>query len=198
MLPAEGVSDRHECTKRSPRFCDSGNAFISDLAIEATDTKESLNKWDFRARYLVCRRYCIFQKRDHQLTLYSETAFSIIRLVEITSLSESDVTWNYLPPIIWSSVEICVGMFCACLPVMAPLVPIFLRGRSGPKESHDSSSFHYPNPRKVTSDFARQKFNRLKDDTTDSVLGSEGQMGIRQTTDIDVREEDNIEMHTMA
>ncbi|KAF6228267.1 hypothetical protein HO133_007997 [Letharia lupina] len=127
-----------------------------------------------------------------------ETAFSIVRLVELTSLDISDVTWDYLPPIIWSTVEICVGMFCACLPVMAPLVPKFMRGRSGPKEPYDYSSFGPTNTARVTNGFAKQEFDRLEDDTAGLVLGRDHQLSIRQTTNIDVHEEGSIALHTMA
>lgn len=132
------------------------------------------------------------------LTLCSETAFSIVRLVELTSLDVSDVTWNYLPPIIWSSVEICVGMICACLPVMAPLIPNLFGGQHGPKESHDSSGVRLSNTSRVANDFANQKFDRLEDDTADLVPVRHDPISIRQTTDIEIHEEDSIALHTMA
>ena len=198
MCQAEGVFSRHERTKRSSRSCDLSDTLISGLAIEAADTKEGHDQWGLCARCLVWHPSCVFEKCDHLLTLRSETAFSIIRLVELTSLEVSDVTWNYVPPIIWSTIEICVGIFCACLPVMAPLVPVFLRGRSGPKESGNSSSFGRSNPRKITNDYVKQSIRRLDDDTIDLVPESDYSMSIKQTTNIDVHEEDSIELHTMA
>lgn len=197
VFQAEGVLGRYERTKRSSRFCHLGDALVPSLAIEATDCQTGPDQRHFRARCLVCRHSCIFAIRDHSLTLCSETAFSIIRLIELTSLDVSDVTWNYLPPIVWSTVEICVGMVCACLPVMAPLLPILLRGRSAMKEPYVSSSFGRSNTTRGTPDFAKQNFDRLENDTTDFGLGRHP-MNIRQTTDIDVHEEDSIVLHTLA
>ena len=132
------------------------------------------------------------------LTLRSETAFSIVRLVELTSLDVSDVTWDYLSPIIWSSVEICVGIICACLPVMAPLIPKILCGQTGLRESYDSSGFKLSSPSRATNDFANQNLDRLEDDTADLVPGRHAFMGIRRTTDIVLQKEENIALHTMA
>lgn len=41
----------------------------------------------------------------------------------MASVGTSDVTWDYLPPVLWSTVEICVGIICACLPVIGGLLP---------------------------------------------------------------------------
>lgn len=125
------------------------------------------------------------------LTLGSESAFSIIRLVALTSLDVSDPTWNYFSPIVWSSIEICVGSICACLPVMAPLIPKIFQGRTKAEDSHESRHFNLSNLPGRTAEYAKQKFNRL-DDSTDSELGTDfPKAAIRQTTDIDVREERN-------
>lgn len=118
--------------------------------------------------------------------------------MKLTSLDVSDVTWNYLPPIIWSTVEMCVGIVCAYLPVMTPLVSKFWRGRSGPKVPYGSSSFELSNRTRATNDFAAHNFDRLEDDSKDLVLGRGQSMNIWQTIDIDVHEEDSIGLHTMA
>ena len=54
----------------------------------------------------------------------STTGVSIVRVVAIASknIDESDVTWDFAPSIIWSTIELCVGIMCSCLPVIAPLV----------------------------------------------------------------------------
>ena len=139
-----------------------------------------------------------FSKMDHSLTLCSETAFSVIRLMELTSLDASDATWNYQPPIIWSTIEICVGIFCACLPVMPPLVAEFLRARSGRKEAYDSSSFGLSSRKRATKGFAAHKFDRFEDDGRSLVLGRGQMTAIWQTIDMDIHEEDGIALHTVA
>lgn len=198
MFQAEAVPSRHERPQRSSRLCDLSDALISSLAVAAAESKEGFDQQHLCARCLVYCRSRISERWDHLLTLCSETAFSIVRLVELTSLDISDVTWDYLPPIIWSTVESCVGMFCACLPVMAPLVPKFMRGRSGPEEPYDYSSFGPTNTARVTNGFAKQDFDRLEDDTAGLVLGRDHPLSIRQTTNIDIHEEGSIALHTMA
>ena len=130
-----------------------------------------------------------------RLQLPSETAFSIIRLVALTSLDVSDVTWNYLPPIIWSTVEICVGTICACLPVMAPLIPKIFRGCSG---LSGSSGFSSTNTPKVATHHPQQNPDQLDDDRVDLVLGRDGPMSIRQTIDISINDDDEIALQTFT
>ncbi|KAF2202555.1 hypothetical protein GQ43DRAFT_340432, partial [Delitschia confertaspora ATCC 74209] len=51
------------------------------------------------------------------------TIFSASRLGVLSQLNFIDVTWDHADALIWSTVETSVGVFCACIPVMGPLLP---------------------------------------------------------------------------
>ncbi|KAL8904400.1 MAG: hypothetical protein Q9207_003296 [Kuettlingeria erythrocarpa] len=46
---------------------------------------------------------------------------SIIRLIVLSRISETDLTWNYINGGIWSATEPSVAVICACLPSLRPL-----------------------------------------------------------------------------
>lgn len=81
---------------------------------------------------------------------------------------------------------------------MAPLIQKLARGRSGPKEPYDSSSFELSNTTRVRNNFTKHNFDRLEGDTADLTLGRGRSKSIRQTTNINVHEEDRIASHRMA
>ena len=198
MFQAEALSSRDEYPKRASRFRDLDHPPVSCVAIEAADTKKDPSKRSFRARCLVSSLCYNSRQETKRSNFCSETAFSIIRLAELTHLDVSDVTWNYQPPIIWSSVEICVGIICACLPVTAPLVAVFMRVISGPEENYPPSSFGPSHGKRGNNEFSNQSFNKLEDDRTGLVRGRDNLTSIRQTTDIDVSQEDSIALQTMS
>ncbi|KAL8721783.1 MAG: hypothetical protein Q9181_007634 [Wetmoreana brouardii] len=47
---------------------------------------------------------------------------SIVRVTANASFQNVDPTYNYVAVMIWSTVEANVGVICACLPILAPLV----------------------------------------------------------------------------
>ncbi|KAL9134550.1 MAG: hypothetical protein Q9175_004263 [Cornicularia normoerica] len=47
---------------------------------------------------------------------------SIARAYTVANVDTADITWSTVDPIIWSNVEISVGIICACLPILRPLV----------------------------------------------------------------------------
>lgn len=52
-----------------------------------------------------------------RLTSYSATVISIIRLSSLIQFRESsNITWDFWSVSIWSTVEITVGVICACMP----------------------------------------------------------------------------------
>ena len=53
---------------------------------------------------------------------------SIVRLVVFSKTNMEDVTWDSTAVTLWSAVEPCAGIVCACLPSLRPLVSIALRG----------------------------------------------------------------------
>lgn len=55
---------------------------------------------------------------------------SIIRAPKVRDVSLADATWSDDDGIIWSIVELNVGVVSACLPTLRPLVNFLLRGHS--------------------------------------------------------------------
>lgn len=72
---------------------------------------------------------------------------SIVRIYFMTLLSRSlDITWIMGDVFIWSSVEPCIGIVCACLPTLQPLLKSALKhilgsslvaGKFGASSSHE-------------------------------------------------------------
>ncbi|KAF2661266.1 hypothetical protein K491DRAFT_753910 [Lophiostoma macrostomum CBS 122681] len=52
-----------------------------------------------------------------------ESIFSATRLGVLSQLSFIDVTWDHADALIWSTLETAVGVICACVPVLRPLLP---------------------------------------------------------------------------
>ena len=48
--------------------------------------------------------------------------FSIIRLTKIISTSQTDIIWNYTALIIWSTLELAIGIICPCLVTLRPIL----------------------------------------------------------------------------
>ncbi|KAL8814159.1 MAG: hypothetical protein Q9223_006600 [Gallowayella weberi] len=47
---------------------------------------------------------------------------SILRLISLLTVSYTDITWTVTDPLLWSMLEPCVGVTCACIPLMRPLL----------------------------------------------------------------------------
>ncbi|CAD6583701.1 MAG: hypothetical protein ASARMPREDX12_001423 [Alectoria sarmentosa] len=62
------------------------------------------------------------------------TAISITRTVTLFSISEADITWDFVPLILYSTLESNTGFICSCLPVMAPLLHLVMGDRQGPAQ----------------------------------------------------------------
>jgi hypothetical protein len=56
-----------------------------------------------------------------------------------SSIDVTDVTWGFVPTAIYSSVEAAVGIICACLPVMAPVVRVCFGRRANTSAAPSSS-----------------------------------------------------------
>ncbi|RAK78072.1 uncharacterized protein BO72DRAFT_427727 [Aspergillus fijiensis CBS 313.89] len=71
---------------------------------------------------------------------------SIIRLVCLMSvdLSSEDITWNFVPYLIWTCVELNIGTVAACLPCLRPVYTYF-REKTGLSGSRPSAG-SFPNP----------------------------------------------------
>ncbi|KAG6986724.1 hypothetical protein G7Y79_00073g098230 [Physcia stellaris] len=53
---------------------------------------------------------------------------SVIWIVVLSSLSRSDVTWNFINAGIWSALEPNMAVVCACIPSLRPLATIVTQG----------------------------------------------------------------------
>ncbi|KAL8894385.1 MAG: hypothetical protein Q9207_008509, partial [Kuettlingeria erythrocarpa] len=95
---------------------------------------------------------------------------SIVRVHANTSLKTTDPTWEYVPVMIWSTVEGNVGVVCACCPVLAPLVRRCF-GRSAsttPRSSKNPPSL--PNFWRARPANRDQSFSRLHENDTAELM----------------------------
>ncbi|KAI4251343.1 MAG: hypothetical protein LQ352_004909 [Teloschistes flavicans] len=53
---------------------------------------------------------------------------SIVRLVVLSRIGRTDLTWNYINSGIWTNIEPSIAVICACLPSLRPLVSILSHG----------------------------------------------------------------------
>lgn len=88
------------------------------------DDEEGSGDWDILSGRIVRIKYSTIW--SHHLTdlflLCSVCVASIVRIHFMTFLKNSpDVTWIMGDVFIWSSVEPCIGIVCACLPTLQPL-----------------------------------------------------------------------------
>ncbi|XXH01793.1 hypothetical protein Hte_008154 [Hypoxylon texense] len=67
------------------------------------------------------------------------TVISILRCISNANIDTMDATWNFVTVAILSTVEVNVGVCCACMPVVYPLFR-FLIGRRIVSKTHTSSN----------------------------------------------------------
>ncbi|KAL8859341.1 MAG: hypothetical protein Q9178_004279 [Gyalolechia marmorata] len=65
---------------------------------------------------------------------------SIIRLVVLSRIENVDVTWNFVNSGIWSAAEPCMGVICACIPSLRPLVASLTHGTHRPPDMRGGKS----------------------------------------------------------
>ncbi|KAK2731057.1 integral membrane protein [Colletotrichum kahawae] len=68
------------------------------------------------------------------------TAISIVRIVTITHVFTADVTWDVIPALVWSQVEVCCAVICVCIPTLRPLLRVVGRNTDSQKISYESGS----------------------------------------------------------
>ncbi|KAI4204796.1 MAG: hypothetical protein LQ350_000862 [Teloschistes chrysophthalmus] len=94
---------------------------------------------------------------------------SVVRLVVLSRVDQSDITWNYVPAAVWSSAEPSVAVVSACLPSLRPLFVRIVWGgshRPGPKpiQSTTHRSRSMPSWRHNDSKNGNEgSFNRLQE-----------------------------------
>ncbi|TEA22597.1 hypothetical protein C8034_v002871 [Colletotrichum sidae] len=50
------------------------------------------------------------------------TAISVVRMSTLPHIFTRDVTWDVIPALIWSFIELCCALMCACIPTLRPLL----------------------------------------------------------------------------
>ena len=115
----------------------------------------------------------------------------MIRLIKLSTLSFVDYTWDAASALVWSTVEADVGVLCANIPVMGPLLPRTWRERNSGSRydpSTDGRNLGYSR----TSASTRFSYLRRKDGT-DHEWQDDGQelvhrnpLSIKRTTEISV------------
>ncbi|MCJ1405376.1 hypothetical protein MMC11_008603 [Xylographa trunciseda] len=127
----------------------------------------------------------------------AESIFSLIRVVKLSALTFSDPTWDDETALVWSTVEADVGILCACIPIMAPLLPQRWLGRNGQSKLRDAE---YANSgaygKKGSTGMAlshirRKDSNRFEWQDDEHKLVEQDPMTIRRTTEFTVHESSN-------
>ena len=89
---------------------------------------------------------------------------SIIRVKVNSDINLTDTTWSYVDSMIWSTIEPDVGVICACLPVLAPVIRSFTGwfNVTSSHEAHYKRAYSRSRPRELED---LSNFDRLEEDT---------------------------------
>ena len=140
------------------------------LAPQTLPTAQNQSVWRLPRRCLVSRLTLSVppsprQPADVFSPHHSTIVCSIIRVTVNSRINLDDVTWSYVASTIWSTIEGDVGVICACLPVLAPVLHIFTdRFGSTPSSSaapRSKKAYRRPSGLEDSADFAP-----LEEDTT--------------------------------
>ncbi|KAL8948387.1 MAG: hypothetical protein Q9222_005428 [Ikaeria aurantiellina] len=107
-------------------------------------------------------------------------AVSIVRLVVLANVDQSDITWNYVPAATWSAAEPSIAVVSACLPSLRPLfVRIVWGGTHRPKPpplpSHRPSIHSWRSTKHKSGTGTQGSFNRLQELSSDGGGGGRPQ-----------------------
>ncbi|KAI4183026.1 MAG: hypothetical protein L6R41_005636 [Letrouitia leprolyta] len=93
---------------------------------------------------------------------------SIIRLVVLSEVDKSDITWNYVPAACWTAAEPSIAVVSACLPSLRPLfVRLIWRNTHRPKLSSSKHLTSWRSNKKQSRTGSTQgSFNRLNEFST--------------------------------
>ncbi|PVI04998.1 hypothetical protein DM02DRAFT_611111 [Periconia macrospinosa] len=133
-----------------------------------------------------------------------ETAFSIVRLAELIDLGTADPTWDFFPPIVWSTVEAAVGLLCACIPTMVTLLPRSWVERINGSSGQRSSGRHTPGYIRATSRSGKGSRFRSADINLDETRidgefnDSDSRTAIRKTTVYEVDRDQSTERESIS
>lgn len=108
------------------------------------------------------------------------------------------MTWDYFSPIIWSTVEQSVGILCACLPVLGPLLPKSWMEQVGSTNRSKRNRYYGNSSGSRGSNFKLQhlesgnQFSKISDSAgnkSDGYDDDDDRKAIRQTTIVNVQSE---------
>ncbi|TIC96991.1 hypothetical protein CH35J_007707 [Colletotrichum higginsianum] len=52
------------------------------------------------------------------------TCISVVRMSTLPHVFTRDVTWDVIPALVWSEIELCCAVICACIPTLRPLMRV--------------------------------------------------------------------------
>ena len=122
-----------------------------------------------------------------ELTICSDIAAAIARLVlAMFILNSVDITWDYQPGLMWSTIEPSVGIMCCCLPlirvVVIAVIPESLRTSSSRSSGGNSKMNNASWPRTAT-------YN--------DIHGSRGTRNTASSSNIAIQDDDEVPMGTV-
>lgn len=83
--------------------------------------------WYISFGWIVCVSTHAFMVSTNVTVIYSACIAGAVRLHVIRELTTSgDLSWNMSQTLVWSSIEPSIGIICACLPTIGPLIRRFL------------------------------------------------------------------------
>ncbi|KZL76792.1 integral membrane protein [Colletotrichum tofieldiae] len=67
------------------------------------------------------------------------TCISIVRMSTLPHVFTKDVTWDVIPALVWSEVELCCAVICLCIPTLRPLLQFKKLSRTQYSYDHRTS-----------------------------------------------------------
>lgn len=181
LFQPEELVDCHQYTEHSHRSQHPPPPCAIGMAAAALHGTEDWLDRRFHALHIASHlaQITLFRVLSSQLTtnfaMTRASIISILRLGANAPTHSRDPTWEYVPVMIWSTVEGNVGVVCACCPVLAPVVRRCFCRTANPTPGHRrgpplSTIGCWPG-RRARRD---QSFSRLEEDTTNLVNASAG------------------------
>lgn len=131
------------CWQYAPRCFDSMPSIPDGVAI-ANDVETKVDSyWHISTRRFVSPSllvHCSF----HLLMNNSVCVVSVLRITSFDFDTLDNITYDSVVPSTWSSIEQSVGIICACLPTIRPLLRWLTGSSASSIRKRDSSSSEFP------------------------------------------------------
>lgn len=92
---------------------------------------------------------------------------SIVRVVKLGTLDFTDITYANATALVWSAIEVNLAVICSCLPVLAPLLPPWMREKLTGSSGYSGGSGYLSSSR-------LQPSRSIKADTITSTVKGDG------------------------